>query len=31
VKYWEDVDRAVAASEGKPLELTIKRGDATRP
>jgi regulator of sigma E protease len=30
VKYWEDVDRAVAASEGKPLELTIKRGDATQ-
>jgi regulator of sigma E protease len=29
VKYWEDVDRAVAASDGKPLELAIKRGDAT--
>jgi regulator of sigma E protease len=30
VTYWEDVDRAVAASEGRPLELTIKRGDATQ-
>jgi regulator of sigma E protease len=30
VSYWEDVDRAVAASEGKPLELAIKRGDATQ-
>ena len=29
VSYWEDVDRAVAASDGKPLELTLKRGDAT--
>ena len=29
-KYWEDADRAVAGSEGKPLELTIKRGDATQ-
>jgi regulator of sigma E protease len=30
VKYWEDVDRAVAASNGKPLELTIKRGETTQ-
>jgi regulator of sigma E protease len=30
VSYWEDVDRAVAASEGKPLELSVKRGDATQ-
>jgi regulator of sigma E protease len=30
VKYWEDIDRAVAGSEGKPLELKIKRGDATQ-
>jgi regulator of sigma E protease len=30
VSYWEDVDRAVAASEGKPLELAVKRGDATQ-
>lgn len=30
VAYWEDVDRAVAGSEGRPLELTVKRGDATQ-
>jgi regulator of sigma E protease len=30
VKYWEDVDRAVAASEGKPLQLTVKRGEQTQ-
>jgi regulator of sigma E protease len=30
VSYWEDVDRAVAASEGRPLQLTVKRGDATQ-
>ena len=30
VAYWEDVDRAVAASDGKPLELAVKRGDATQ-
>jgi regulator of sigma E protease len=30
VSFWEDVDRAVAASDGKPLELTVKRGDATQ-
>jgi regulator of sigma E protease len=28
--YWEDVDRAVAASEGRPLQLTVKRGDTTQ-
>ena len=27
--YWEDVDRAVASAEGRPLELAVKRGDAT--
>jgi regulator of sigma E protease len=30
IAYWEDVDRAVASSEGKPLEVTVKRGDATQ-
>ena len=30
VVYWEDVDRAVAASDGRPLELTIRRGDASQ-
>jgi regulator of sigma E protease len=30
VKFWEDVDRAVADSEGKPLELAVKRGEATQ-
>ena len=30
VKYWEDVDRAVAASNGKPLELAVKRGETTQ-
>jgi regulator of sigma E protease len=30
VTYWEDVDRAVAASEGRPLALTIRRGEATQ-
>ena len=30
VKYWEDVDRAVAASDGRPLTLAVKRGDATQ-
>ncbi len=30
VKYWEDVDRAVAASEGRALALTLRRGDATQ-
>ena len=29
VTYWEDVDRAVAASDGRPLRLTVRRGDAT--
>ena len=29
IRYWEDVDRAVAASEGRPLQLTVKRSDAT--
>jgi regulator of sigma E protease len=30
VSYWEDVDRAVAASDGKPLALTVKRGEGTQ-
>jgi regulator of sigma E protease len=30
VKYWEDVDRAVAASEGRALEMVVKRGEATQ-
>jgi regulator of sigma E protease len=30
VKYWEDVDRAVSGSNGRPLALTVKRGDATQ-
>jgi regulator of sigma E protease len=30
ISYWEDVDRAVAASDGRALELTVKRGDATQ-
>ena len=30
VTYWEDIDRAVAGSDGKPLRLTVKRGDATQ-
>jgi regulator of sigma E protease len=30
VQYWEDVDRAVAAAEGRALELSVKRGDATQ-
>jgi len=30
VKYWEDVDRAVSGSNGTPLELTVKRGEATQ-
>ena len=30
-QYWEDVDRAVAASDGRPLTLTVKRGDSTLP
>jgi regulator of sigma E protease len=30
IAYWEDVDRAVAASEGRPLELAVKRGDSTQ-
>jgi regulator of sigma E protease len=30
MSYWEDVDRAVAASEGRPLQLTVKRGDTTQ-
>ena len=31
VAYWEDVDRAVAASEGRALQLSAKRGDETQP
>jgi regulator of sigma E protease len=30
VKYWDDVDHAVAASNGRPLAMTIKRGEATQ-
>jgi regulator of sigma E protease len=30
VTYWEDIDRVVAASDGRPLELAVKRGDATQ-
>jgi regulator of sigma E protease len=30
IAYWEDVDRAVAASEGRALPLTVKRGDGTQ-
>jgi regulator of sigma E protease len=30
VAYWEDVDRAVSSSGGRPLELTVKRGEATQ-
>src|SRR5688572_2592043 len=25
VSYWEDIDRAVASSSGRPVELTVKR------
>src|SRR3989441_4570434 len=28
VTYWEDVDRAVAGSAGRPLVLTVRRGGA---
>jgi len=31
ISYWEDVDRAVSRAAGKPLELTVKRGDTTLP
>jgi regulator of sigma E protease len=27
VAYWEDVDRALAASEGRPIELKVRRAD----
>ena len=30
VSYWEDVDRAVAAANGRALALTVKRGDTTQ-
>jgi len=30
VSYWEDVDRAVAASDGRPLRLAVKRGEAVQ-
>lgn len=30
VKYWEDVDRAVAASDGRPLEMVVKRGETSQ-
>lgn len=29
VRHWEDLDRAVAASTGRPIQLTITRGGAT--
>jgi regulator of sigma E protease len=29
-RWWEDVERAVAASEGRPLELRVRRGAAER-
>jgi regulator of sigma E protease len=27
IKYWEDLDRAVSKSNGRPLELRVKQGD----
>ncbi len=30
IAYWEDVDRAVAASNGHPLEVAVKRGDTVQ-
>jgi regulator of sigma E protease len=29
-KHWEDIDKAVAASEGRPVKLDISRGGVTR-
>ena len=31
VSYWEDVDRAVAGSEGRPLQLDVEREGALQP
>ncbi len=31
VSYWEDVDRAVAGSEGRPLQLDVEREGARQP
>ena len=28
IKYWEDLDRAVSKSDGRPLELRVKHGDS---
>jgi len=28
IKYWEDLDRAVSKSNGRPLELRVKHGDS---
>jgi len=30
IAYWEDVDRAVAASNGHPLAVAVKRGDTVQ-
>src|SRR5206468_1359972 len=30
IEYWEDLERAVAGSDGRPLRLTIKRGGELR-
>jgi regulator of sigma E protease len=30
IAYWEDLDRAVAGSEGRPLELRVRRGTEER-
>src|SRR5687768_18158133 len=30
VKHWEDLEKAVAASDGKPLELVVMRDGTTR-
>ena len=30
VSYWEDLERAVAGSEGRPLTLGVRRGDDTQ-
>ncbi|HXD95728.1 MAG TPA: RIP metalloprotease RseP, partial [Candidatus Acidoferrum sp.] len=28
IRYWEDLDRAVSKSDGRPLELRVKHGDS---
>jgi regulator of sigma E protease len=30
VSYWEDLERAVAESDGRPLTLQVRRGDETQ-